>query len=245
MERRFMSVSLKSKLRFSLLKLRSGGMLSDGRPGDWEERWKKRLERKTATHYSDFFPCTAGTGLIYSGRDSQYKCKCVRVQTIYKMQAGQIWSERVERAIWPGQTEMGMKTMCTCVGARVCRLFPRELTNHEWIFGGCVLFVCICDHCVRVHALALQLPAPNLSINGLNPNMYLRVCSCVQADECAACGFLACWTLLRRLPYACCYASIHSVQCTFCTCVHTNSCADTPNLDSRSKGQHDVIYLIY
>ena len=44
MERRFMSVSLKSKLRFSLLKLRSGGMLaggmlsggmlSDGRPGD-------------------------------------------------------------------------------------------------------------------------------------------------------------------------------------------------------------------
>lgn len=35
MERRFMSVSLKSKLRFSLLKLRSGGMLSDGRAGDW------------------------------------------------------------------------------------------------------------------------------------------------------------------------------------------------------------------
>lgn len=31
-----MSVSLKSKLRFSLLKLRSGGMLSDGSPGDYE-----------------------------------------------------------------------------------------------------------------------------------------------------------------------------------------------------------------
>lgn len=43
MERRFMSVSLKSKLRFSLLKLRSGGMLSDGIPGDWEGRWKERL----------------------------------------------------------------------------------------------------------------------------------------------------------------------------------------------------------
>lgn len=39
MERRFMSVSLKSKLRFSLLKLRSGGS-----PGDWDKRWEERLQ---------------------------------------------------------------------------------------------------------------------------------------------------------------------------------------------------------
>lgn len=42
MERRFMSVSLKSKLRFSLLKLRSGGMLSDGRAGDWGGEMEER-----------------------------------------------------------------------------------------------------------------------------------------------------------------------------------------------------------
>lgn len=39
MERRFMSVSLKSKLRFSLLKLRSGGS-----SGDWDMRWEERLQ---------------------------------------------------------------------------------------------------------------------------------------------------------------------------------------------------------
>lgn len=40
MDRRFMSVSLKSKLRFSLLKLTSWGMLSGASPGDYN--WKKK-----------------------------------------------------------------------------------------------------------------------------------------------------------------------------------------------------------
>lgn len=147
-----------------------------------------------------------------------------------------------------GQSDQGRRKWewkrCVLVLVRVCVDFFHVSWRIMSEFSVAACRLCAFAHSVQVHALALQLPAPSLSINGLNLNMYLRVCSCVQADECAACGFLACWTLLRRLPYACCYASIHSVRCTFCMCVHTNSCAGTPNLDSRSKGQHNVLLNI-
>lgn len=44
MDRRFMSVSLKSKLRFSLLKLTSWGMLSGASPGDYDGKKTNEVE---------------------------------------------------------------------------------------------------------------------------------------------------------------------------------------------------------